>query len=193
MKKTILLLSVLALAACGKPSGQAPGKSSAGAPKVGQAAPPLALNKMLRGDLAAGKDWKDLRGKAVVLEFWGTFCDPCVENVPHMNDLIGKFEGKPVVFISITKESASTVEAFLKDHPMKGNVAAESSAAYRNYFVRGIPHTVLVDGEGIIRAFSYPSLVTPASIEALLAGKPIPGAFAQEAGEAEEEGEGKTA
>lgn len=193
MKKTILLLSVLALAACGKPAEHASHKKDAGAPKVGQAAPQLALNKLLRGDLAAVKSWEALRGKAVVLEFWGTFCDPCVENVPHMNGLVEKFRDRPVVFISLTKESSQSVEDFLREHEMKGNVAAEASAAYRNYFVRGIPHTVLVDGQGVIRAFSYPSLVTPASIEALLAGKPIPGAFAQEAGEGEEDAEGETA
>lgn len=200
MKRILPAVLVFALAACGGPTDQGVSGEGKGKPKKGEAAPRLVLNKFLRGDLKAVKGWEDLKGKSVVLEFWGTFCDPCVENIPHMNELAEKFRDKPVVFISLSKEKAGTVEAFLKEHEMKGNIAAEASEAFRNFRVRGIPHTVLVDKEGMIRGFSYPSEVTPATIEDLLAGRPVkgfsgdgPGTGSEEAKTGEQGGAGSLA
>ena len=175
MKKILLLLLAAGLAACNRPAGQA-----AGAPRKDAPAPPLALDTVIGGDLKAVKSWADLKGRAVVLEFWASYCDPCVENIPHLNGLVEKFAGKPVVFISVTRDSRAEIEEFMKTHPMKGNVAVDATGAFRNFQVRGIPHTVLVDKDGVIRGFSYPSEVTPETIDALLAGsKIIPGVFVE--------------
>lgn len=180
MKKLLSLSLLLALAACNAPADQSASGKPAGAPKKDAPAPPLVLEHFVSGDLKAVKGWQDLKGKAVVLEFWATFCDPCVENIPHMNELVENFKGKPVVFISLTRDSRGEVEDFMKTHPMHGNVAVEATGAFRNFKVRGIPHTVLVDKDGVIRGFSYPSLVTPATVEALLAGKgAIPGIYSE--------------
>jgi len=180
MKKLLSLLLLAGLAACGAPADQSATGKPAGAPKKDAPAPPLVLENFVSGDLKAVKGWEDLKGKAVVLEFWATFCDPCVENIPHMNELVESFKDKPVVFISLTRDSRGEIEKFMKTHPMMGNVAVEAAGAFRNFKVRGIPHTVLVDKAGVIRAFSYPSMVTPATIEALLAGSAvIPGSFVE--------------
>lgn len=186
MKKIVIAVLALGLAACGKPADQAAGEKKTGAaaasgPVKDSPAPAMALEKIVLGDLKPVKGWEDLKGKAVVLEFWGTWCDPCVNNIPHMNELAEKFKDRPVVFISVTRDQQDVVEKFLKTHEMKGNVAVEAAAAFKAFQVRGIPHTVLVDKDGVIRAFSYPSMVTPDSIEALLAGNPVPGAIVKTA------------
>lgn len=174
MKKTLILLLAAGLAACGAPSGD----KKAAAPELDKPAPPLALEKIVSGDKVA--DWADLKGRAVVLEFWAPWCGPCVENVPHLNELAEKFKGKPVAFVSVSRDGRDEVEKFLEKQEMKGTVAAEAGLAFRNYKVRGIPHTVLVDKDGVIRGFSYPSYVTPETVEALLAGsKTIPGVFVE--------------
>lgn len=178
MKKLFSLLLLAGLAACNAPADQSAAGKPAGAPKKDAPAPPLVLETFVAGDLKAVKGWEDLKGKAVVLEFWATFCDPCVENIPHMNELAESYKDKPVVFISLTRDSRGEIERFLKTHPMKGNVAVEASGAFRNFKVRGIPHTVLVDKDGVIRGFAYPSRVTPATLDALMAGsKAIPGIY----------------
>lgn len=185
--KRIIIVSALALAACGKPAEQASpaGQETAARRQTaaGKAvpAPPLALEKIIRGELKAVKNWEDLKGKAVVLEFWGIYCQPCVENIPHLNELAEKFRDKQVVFISLTRDKQGNVEKFLKEHEMKGNVAVEAGAAFRSFRVNGIPHTVLVDKDGLIKAVTYPSRVTESVIEALLAGGPVPGDNAAEA------------
>ena len=175
MKNIIVAVLALGLAACGKPADTA-------GPQKDAPAPELTLPNIISGDLKAVKGWGDLKGRAVVLEFWGTFCDPCVENIPHMNELAEAFKDKPVVFISITRDGQAEVEKFMQKNPMKGNVAVDGKDAFRAFQVRGIPHTVLVDKEGVIRAFSYPSMVTPATIDALLAGSSaIPGSIVKRA------------
>jgi uncharacterized protein (TIGR03435 family) len=169
MKKITALLLILGLAACGKPVDRP------AVAKKGELAPQIALEKIVKGDLKPMKGWEDLKGKAVVLEFWGPGCEPCVDNIPHLNDLAEKFKDKPVVFISAARDSEADIKKFLETHAMGGSVAAEAADAFKKFRVFGIPHTVLIDKDSRVAAFSYPSRVTEAVIEDLLAGKPLQG------------------
>lgn len=170
MKKILLLAAAAALAACGKPADKAPSARPA-VVKVGELAPQIKLENVVQGGPAAINGWEDLGGKAVVMEFWGTYCDPCIENIPHFNELAGKFEGRPVVFLSVSREPVDEVREFLKEHPMKGLVAADAPTAFKNFRVMGIPHTVLLDKDGRVLRVTYPADVDEGVIEGLLAGK----------------------
>src|SRR5580765_7099347 len=77
--------------------------------RPGQPAPELNLRKILQAPPDAKADLKGLRGKVVILEFWATWCAPCIEVQPHLNDLIEKFKDKPVQIISITNEDENKV------------------------------------------------------------------------------------
>jgi uncharacterized protein (TIGR03435 family) len=174
MKRTFILLLALAFAACGKSAGK-PATA-----KKGQPAPEIKIEKMLKGDLKALKGWEDLKGKAVVLEFWGTTCHPCITNIPHMNELVEKFKDKPVVFIQVSKESEAKVEEFLAEHDMKANVAAGAADAFKKFKIFGIPHAALIDKNGVFQGGLHPGRLKEDTIEALLAGKEISGAEEQE-------------
>lgn len=178
MKKTAFLLLALACAACGKPADKA------AAAKRGQPAPQVTIEKMLQGDLKSLKSWDELKGKAVVLEFWGTDCGPCVDNIGHMNELVEKFKDKPVVFIQVSKEQEATVKDFLGKHVMKGNVAAEAGAAFKSFRIFGIPHAALIDAAGVFRGGLHPAGLDGEKIEALLAGRDVTGVSAREEKEA---------
>jgi len=179
MKRTFVLLLTLAFAACGKPADKP------ATVKRGQPAPEIKIEKMLKGDLKEFKGWKDLKGKAVVLEFWGTTCHPCVANIPHMNELSEKFKDKPVVFIQVSKESEETVAKFLAANEMKANVAAGAGDAFKKFRIFGIPHAALIDKNGVFKGGLHPGRLKEETIEALLAGKEISGMEAEEEEEAE--------
>jgi len=131
------------------------------------------LDNLLNAPITELKNIDELKGKAVVLEFWATWSAPSVENIPHLNALTEKFSGKPVVFISVTDESEASVEAFLKYKPIKGWVATGAYAwTLRSFRVEARPHTVLLDKELNVVALTSPSEVTAEKISALIAGVP---------------------
>ncbi|MBI3551173.1 MAG: TIGR03435 family protein [Elusimicrobia bacterium] len=136
-------------------------------------APELKLDTLLQAPVAKLEAASALKGKVAVLEFWATWCDPCVEEIPHLNSLVDKFSGKPVVFISITDETKDKVEAFLKDHPMKGWVAVDAKPAFDSFGVHGRPHTVIIDSRGRLAGTTYPAFLRPEDLDGVLAGKPL--------------------
>lgn len=139
--------------------------------REGEPAPQLILDKVLNAPIKELKNIDELKGKAVVLEFWATWSAPSVESIPHFNALAEKFSGKPVVFISVTDESEANVEAFLKSNPIKGWVAPEAYAwTLRSFKVEARPHTVLLDKELNVVALMSPSEITAEKISALIAG-----------------------
>jgi uncharacterized protein (TIGR03435 family) len=141
-------------------------------PKIGDVPPPLTLTKTLQGSPAAELSWEKLKGKVVVLEFWATWCVPCVQSIPHLNDLAEQFKNKPVVFISVTSENEEVVRLFLKNHPMKTWVGLDDYEVLNKAFhVEGIPHAVIVDANGRIAAITPPAGLKPEHLNEVLAGK----------------------
>ncbi len=157
---------MLALAACQKQPVERPRLV-----KTGQPSPELRLKKLINAPFPGLKGWADLDNKAAVIEFFATWCEPCVENIPHLNQLVEKFKGKPVVFISVTDESEVEVRAFLKDHQLGGWIAPEAEAeVFKAFRVYGRPYTVLVGRDGKVAALTSPSDVTEESVEGLISG-----------------------
>ena len=141
-------------------------------PKIGDVPPPLILAKTIQGSMATEISWGKLKGKVVVLEFWATWCGPCVRSIPHLNVLAEQFKDKPVVFISVTSENEDAVRLFLKNHPMKTWVGLDDYEILNHAFhVDGIPHAVIVDATGHIAAIAHPADIKPVNLEEILAGK----------------------
>jgi uncharacterized protein (TIGR03435 family) len=143
-------------------------------PKVGDKPPLLQATDLLQAPPGAKMNAESLHGKVVILEFWATWCGPCVAAIPHLNELAEKFKGKAVQFIAITAEDEATVERFLAKRPIKAWIAMDTNNGMNKaYGVTGIPHTVILDKKGKIAAITYPTFVTEKSINDLLAGKKI--------------------
>ncbi|MCK5582194.1 MAG: redoxin domain-containing protein [Elusimicrobiales bacterium] len=169
MKKILFIFVGVSLMACSGPVAERTKIA-----QKGKLAPPVSFSKVISGGMSSIKGWEDFKGKAVVMEFWFTDCKPCVENIPHFNNLIEKFKGKPVAFLSITGDSADTVKKFMKTHEMKGLVAVEVDAEINKKFkIRGVPSTVLINRKGEVASFTYPSMVTEKTINNLIAGGKI--------------------
>jgi thiol-disulfide isomerase/thioredoxin len=130
--------------------------------EVGDPAPPLKINKWIRGgpvDLHAG------RGKNIyVIEFWATWCAPCRQSIPLLTELQRKFKDKGVVVIGITSEpSAEAVARFVSnmgdkmDYAVAQDDGQQTDAAYMRAFgLSGIPHTFVIDQQGRIAWHGHP-------------------------------------
>jgi thiol-disulfide isomerase/thioredoxin len=73
-------------------------------PPIDQKGPEVELSQLLQAPAGTQPVLSALRGKAVVIEFWATWCGPCVTEIPHLNELVEQVKGKPVVFLSVTDE-----------------------------------------------------------------------------------------
>lgn len=144
-------------------------------PKPNNPAPPLAISELLNAPKGETATWNSLRGKAVVLEFWATWCGGCVANIPHLNALAQKFKGQPIQFVSITDESEDVVARFLKEIPIDGWVALDSEdATFKAYGILGRPTTALIDSTGVLRAITGAvTSVNEDVLNSLIAGKAI--------------------
>ncbi len=141
--------------------------------KPGPPAPDAGLPALLQAPTASLGSLSQLRGRAVVLDFWATWCPACVESLPHMNALAEKFAGRPVVFLSVTDEDRATVLAFMKTHPIKPWVGLDEGSRMTEAFgVREIPQTFVIDRYGRIRHKLSPSFLYASDIQDALDAPP---------------------
>ncbi|MBI3554361.1 MAG: TlpA family protein disulfide reductase [Elusimicrobia bacterium] len=111
----------------------------------------MAIPILLQAPQSSLGSLKDLKGQAVVLEFWATWCGPCVQGIPAMNKMVEAFDGRPVRFISVTSEPSEQIEDFLRTHPMKAWIGIDSEGkAERAFRVHGIPAIFVIDQYGRI-------------------------------------------
>jgi len=150
------------------------GRGETHEPQVGENPPPLALKAILQAPPGTRASWASLKGKVVILEFWATWCGPCIAAIPHLNEMADQFKDQPVQFIAITDEKDTVVAPFLKKKPMHAWVGLDTDRSmFKDYGIAGIPHTVVVDREGRIVAITHPSSLTAQHLKEVLAGKKL--------------------
>ncbi|MCA9312588.1 MAG: redoxin domain-containing protein [Phycisphaerales bacterium] len=98
-----------------------------------------------------------LANKVIVVDFWATWCGPCVASIPHMNELAAEFDDS-VVVIGLSSEDADTVRNFLKRKKMDYTVAVDPQRRMTGMVQnRGIPHGLVVSPDGIVRWQGHPA------------------------------------
>jgi len=143
-------------------------------PKVGELAPEIDLEKVVSPPSVSVPTLASLRGKVVVLEFWGVWCGHCVENIPHLNKLADKFGARGVEFLSISDDREKVVREFLEKTKINGTVAVDAdSSAIKRYGVIGFPRMFIIGRDGKILADTHPALINEDTMEDALAGRPL--------------------
>lgn len=121
----------------------------------GQSSPLLNQDaKPFKLPLLSGEDF-DLsseKGKVIVLDFWATWCGPCIKSLPSLIDSMSSFDPKQVRFIGVNQaEDKDTVKSFLETRGWKLDVVLDASQRVGQSFgVEGIPHTVVIGPDGKI-------------------------------------------
>jgi thiol:disulfide interchange protein DsbD len=89
-------------------------------------------------------------GKVVVVNFWATWCVPCIQEIPSFNKLHKEFaaQGVAVLGISMDEEGAARVQPFLKKHPMEYPVGLGGTALTEKYQLDELPVTLVFDRAG---------------------------------------------
>lgn len=93
-----------------------------------------------------------LRGKPVILNFWATWCAPCVIEMPIIQRSYEKYPGQFYVLAINAGEPQLKVERFVEDIGLTFDVLLDPGGAIQDlYRIRGYPTSYFVDAEGIIR------------------------------------------
>ena len=97
----------------------------------------------------------DFKGKVVLLDFWATWCGPCREALPHMRTIAKKFEGQPLVVLSVSLDSD---EQEWKDFIEKNQMTwlhyrdgGYDGPVSKLFSVEAIPHTFTIDADGVLQ------------------------------------------
>jgi len=117
-------------------------------PLVGQPALPFKL------DLLDGTKFNlaDYKGKVVVLDFWATWCGPCLQSMPLVDAVIRDFADRNVTLVAVNmEEQPEQIKATLERHKLEVRVALDRDGVVAGkYAVTAIPQTVIVDRDGKI-------------------------------------------
>jgi thiol-disulfide isomerase/thioredoxin len=144
--------------------------ASAQSLNLGDKAPPLKVATFLQGEAVA----EFQKGKPYVVEFWATWCGPCIQSIPHLNELSKKYkeQGLTVIGVDILENDPPKVEAFLEKmkadmtYTVARDLLAADDEGGRSGFMlknwmepaeqRGIPCAFIVDREGQIAWVGHP-------------------------------------
>ena len=135
----------------------------------GKPAPSLALKNWLNSKPLT---LTDLQGKIVVLDFWATWCGPCLAAVPHTNELQKKYAEKGVVFLAVcAPRGGEKMEETVKSRGIKYAVALDqgSGETFAAYKADSYPDYFIIDRKGNLRWGDVANADVEKAIELLLA------------------------
>ncbi len=144
------------------------------AAEIGDPAAPLQVAEWVKGDAV---NLADAKGKQiVVVEFWATWCSPCIASIPHLTELQRQFADRGVVFIGVTSEDAAKVKPFVTqmgakmDYTVAVDDNGKTTDGYlKAYGINGIPHAFIINRDGLIAWHGHPMAGLDKELEKLAA------------------------
>jgi len=118
-------------------------------PDLGKPAPEFTLPDLQGGEMSLSS----LRGKAVLVNFWGSWCGPCRKEMPSLEALYQRYrdQGLVVLGVSVQEEGWEQVREFLKVVPVSFPIVLdEGDKVSELYELLGVPETYFIDPDGNI-------------------------------------------
>jgi cytochrome c biogenesis protein CcmG/thiol:disulfide interchange protein DsbE len=133
---------------------------------VGEAAPNFELQNLDGQSISLS----GLRGKPVLINFWASWCGPCVSEMPYIQEINKEWSDKGLIVLAINLgDNASQAEQFLQDHNLSLPVLLDTNKVVApKYGIRAIPTTFFIDKEGIVRVKIIGAFPSKAAIESRL-------------------------
>ncbi|HWU75397.1 MAG TPA: TlpA disulfide reductase family protein [Rhodanobacter sp.] len=147
----ILGLAVLVAAAGAYVQDRGQQVAKADASVIGRHLPALILNDLD----GLPHRLNDYRGRRVLLNFWASWCGPCLQEMPALQRAQEKFGDHGVIVVGIGMDSADRVRAFLAEHPVSypillGDMRSPSTTRTLGDTSEMLPYSILIDSDGRI-------------------------------------------
>jgi peroxiredoxin len=141
VRRLCIVFFVLILILTGCYSGTRP-------PRIGEAAPDFSLQDSTRTVAL-----HDLKGKVVVLNFWATWCPPCVEEMPSLVQMQSRLKDKGVTVLAVSLDvDENAYKKFLKDHNVDLLAVRDPNQKSNTlYGTFKYPETYIIDRDGKVR------------------------------------------
>jgi peroxiredoxin len=161
MKNRTLLSGVAAITCaaaigCGAASDDSPGAASGGEGGkglVGKPAPAFTVATVVNGKGKVSLD--SLHGKVVLLDFWGTFCEPCKKSFPKLQDLYTKYGDSGLRILGVSEDEADDkdqIPEFASTYGAKFTLGWDGDKnVARSYKPETMPSSFLIDKNGVVR------------------------------------------
>lgn len=172
LRRVIIVLAVLATFLTKALGQQTP---DAKPYTVGDTLPDLPLGSYLMNFGNPQATLNDFRGKYVILDFWETFCQPCINALPKVQALQDRY-GDEMQFIAVTSDTEKNVRRLLsrseviKDAGIAIPFAVQDSVLRKAFPHRIIPHVIVISPEGVVQGITHGEEITDANMAAMLSG-----------------------
>lgn len=143
-----------------------------GQSKLGMLVPEVEFSTMINSEKTKGT-LSDFRPKILILDFWATWCAPCIESFPHLEALQNKFRND-ITIVTVTNEPEERIRTFLQKRNTSLPIILDGDGQLTSTFPhRSLPHTVVIDKNGIVRTMTTPKELTEERMRNLIAGEQI--------------------
>ena len=152
-----MVVAISIVTACG--GGPAPAPSGAAAPPADSIAPDFQVEDLDGRPVSLS----DTAGSVRIVDFWATWCPPCVEEMPMFKELHETYADRGLVILGLSSDDdVDDVRAFVDEHDLPWTNALAPEEVREQYQVLGLPQTMLIDADGRIAKRFNPGVVPKA-------------------------------
>jgi thiol-disulfide isomerase/thioredoxin len=139
--------------------------------QIGKTVSDLTFKEVLN-DKTTSYKLSDFKGKIVLLDFWATWCAPCIKSFPTMDSLQKQFSNDLKVITITSSDDKTRITKFLEKFKTNLPIVLDSDNSLSKVFPhRTIPHTILIDKEGVIKSITLSSAINKSVIQKILNGE----------------------